>query len=71
MIQALHIAMTGYAARANDLEKVASNVASRHGDSEIGRDMVDMIATQRAAEANLAVAKVADTLGESLIHIIA
>ena len=71
MIQALHIAMTGYSARANDLEKVATNIAGRHGDSEVARDIVDMIVTQRVAEANLAVAKVADSMGKSLIHVIA
>jgi len=71
MIQALNTALAGYSARSDEITRVASRISNAHSGENVASDMVSLMVNQRAAEANLAVARVADTLGESLIHVIA
>jgi hypothetical protein len=71
MIRALETAMSGYVARAEEVNRVAKRVASSGADGDLARDLVDLKVNQRGAEASLLVARVADEMGESLIHVIA
>ncbi len=71
MIQALNTALAGYSARSDDIARVATRMSNARFGENVASDMVSLMVNQRAAEANLAVARVADTLGESLIHVIA
>jgi hypothetical protein len=75
MIQALGTALTGYSARSDDIARLAERIRSQPADENVAGDIVGSIVglmvNQRAAEANLAVARVADETGESLIHVIA
>ena len=71
MIQALNTALAGYSARSDEIARVASQISHAHSVENVAGNMVSFMVNQRAAEANLAVARVADALGASLIHIIA
>ncbi len=69
MLRAIESALAGYADRSRDISRVAREVAKP--DRLEPRDMVDLIANQRAAEACLVAAKVADESSQSLMHVIA
>lgn len=71
MIQALNTALAGYSARSEDIARLATRIRNQVSDENLVGNMVGLIIGRRAAEANLAVARVADTMGESLIHVIA
>jgi hypothetical protein len=71
MIQALNTALAGYSARSEDIARLATRIRNQPSAGNVAGDMVGLMVTKRAAEANLAVARVADTMGESLIHVIA
>ena len=71
MIQALNTALAGYSARSEDIMRIAERIRSRPLGENVAKDMVGLRVSQRAAEANLAVAHVADETGQSLIHVIA
>ncbi len=71
MIQALNIALAGYAARTDDIGRFAERIRSQPLGENLAGDMVGVMISQRAAEANLVVARVADETGQSLIHVIA
>jgi hypothetical protein len=71
MIQALNTALAGYSARSEDITRIAERIRSRPLGENVAKDMVGLRVSQRAAEANLAVAHVADETGQSLIHVIA
>lgn len=71
MIQALNTALAGYSARSEDITQLAARIRNQGSNENPVGNMVGLIVNQRAAEANLAVARVADTMGESLIHVIA
>ncbi len=69
MLRAIESALAGYVDRSHDISRVAREIAKP--DRLEARDMVDLIANQRAAEACLVVAKVADESTQSLMHVIA
>jgi len=71
MIQALNTALAGYSARGGDIARLAQRISNQSPDENVAGDMVGLMVNQRAAEANLAVARVADETSESLIHVIA
>ena len=71
MLQALGTALAGYAARLDDLGRLAERIRDQRSDANLAGDMVAVMANQRGAEANLAVARVVDETGQSLIHVIA
>lgn len=71
MIQALNTALAGYSARSEDILRMAERIRSRPIGENVAQDMVGLMISQRAAEANLAVARVAYETGRSLIHVIA
>jgi hypothetical protein len=69
MIRAIETALAGYADRSRDILRLAEKIAKPDGAD--ARSMVGLMANQRAAEAVLAVAHVADETTEALVHIIA
>jgi len=71
MIQALNTVLAGYSARSEDITRIAERIRNRPLGDGVAGNMVGLMVNQRAAEANLAVARVADELGQSLIHVIA
>jgi len=71
MIQALNAALAGYSARSDDIARLADRIRSQRSGENLAGDMVGVMVNQRAAEANLVVARVADAMGESLVHVIA
>jgi hypothetical protein len=71
MIQALNTALAGFSARSEDIARMAERIRSRPLGENMTESMVGLEVSQRAAEANLAVARVADDMGQSLIHVIA
>lgn len=71
MIQALNTALAGYSARSDDIARIAERIRSQPLGESMTGNMVGLMVSQRAAEANLAVARVADDMGQSLIHVIA
>jgi hypothetical protein len=71
MIQALGTALAGYSARSDDVARLAERIRNQPSDENVAGDMVGLMVNQRAAEANLTVARVADDTSESLMHVIA
>ena len=71
MIQALNTALAGYSARSEDIARIADRIRSQPLGENMTGNMLGLMVSQRAAEANLAVARVADNMGQSLIHVIA
>jgi hypothetical protein len=71
MIQAFSTALAGYSARADNIAGLAERIRKQPVDDKLAGNMVGMMVNQRAAEANLAVARVADETSDSLIHVIA
>ncbi len=69
MLRATENALAGYAQHAHAIGRVAERV--RSADSDPIDSTVALIANQHGAEADLAVAKVADDMTASLIHVIA
>lgn len=69
MLRAIETAMAGYADRSADLARAAGRIAKQ--DADPVDDMVGLMVNQHAAEADLAVARVADDATETLIHVIA
>ncbi len=69
MLRAIESALAGYADRSREISRVASEVAKP--DRLEARDVVDLMSNQRAAEACLVAARVADESTESLMHVIA
>jgi hypothetical protein len=71
MIQALNAALAGYTARSDDITQLAGRIRNQPSDGNLAGDMVGVMVNRRMAEANLAVARVAEQTNESLIHVIA
>lgn len=71
MIRALETALGGYTARGNDFARLAERIRNQPKGDDVAGDMVGVIVDQRAAEANLAVARTADEVSGSLMHVIA
>ena len=71
MIRALEIALAGYSARSKDVAQSAARICNQPADEDVTRDLVNVMVSQRAAEANLTVAHVADEASASLMHVIA
>ena len=71
MIQALNTALAGYSARSEDILRMAERIRNRPLGENMAQDVVGLMVSQRAAEANLTVAHVAYETGGSLIHVIA
>jgi hypothetical protein len=69
MIRATETALAGYAHRAQEISRLAQKMAQP--DRAEARDMVGLMVNQRAAEASLVVAHVADETTEALVHVIA
>lgn len=69
MLRAVETALAGYADRAREVSRVAAKISQP--DQDQVRPMVDLMSNQRAAEACLVAARVADETSESLIHVIA
>jgi hypothetical protein len=69
MIRAIESALAGYADRAHDISRLAHDMA--RPDRVDARDMIGLVVDQRAAEACLVVAQVADETAQSLLHVIA
>ena len=71
MIQALNTALAGYSARGDAISRLAGRIRNQQSNENLPGDMVGLTVNQRAAEANLLVARVAEKTSESLIHVIA
>ncbi len=71
MVQALARALAGYATRSADVVAVADRVARASPEEDLPRDMVSLTVDSHLAEANLVVARVADDMADSLVHVIA
>jgi hypothetical protein len=71
MIRALDTALAGFAARSNDFAHWAERIRRQPVGDNLGNDMVGVMVNQRAAEANLAVARTADEVVGQLMHVIA
>jgi len=63
--------LAGYNARGDEIARLGAKVANSPKDGDVSQAMVGVMVNQRLAEANLTVARVAETLSESLIHVIA
>lgn len=71
MLQALDRALSGYASAGADVARLADRIRRTRSDENLPRDVVALTIAQRTAEANLSVARVADEMGETLVHVIA
>jgi hypothetical protein len=71
MIRALETALAGYSARGDAVARSAGKMSSQSANNDETRELVSVMVNQRAAEANLAVARVAEDTGETLMHVIA
>jgi hypothetical protein len=71
MLQALERAMAGYGNRSADVGRLAERIRRGGTDENLVGDTVALTVDQRLAEANLSVARVADDMAGSLIHVIA
>jgi len=69
MLRAIETAFAGYADRAREVSRVATRIAKP--DQDQVTNMVGLMVNQRAAEASLVVAQVADEATQSLIHVVA
>ena len=70
-MQALATAVAGYSSCCKDIARSAERIRNRGTGGDVTGDLVSVMASQRAAEANLAVAHIADETSASLIHVIA
>ena len=71
MLQALDRAMAGYENRSADVAGLAERIRRAGTDENLVQDTVALTVNQHLAEANLSVARVADDMAGSLIHVIA
>jgi hypothetical protein len=71
MLQALERAMAGYENRSADVAGAAERIRRSGTDENLVEDTVALTVNQRLAEANLSVARDADDMAGSLIHVIA
>jgi hypothetical protein len=71
MLQALERAMAGYGNRSAAVAGVAERIRRGGAKENLVGDTVALTVDQRLAEANLAVAHVADDMAGSLVHVIA
>jgi len=71
MIRVLESALGGYAARGADIARLAEKIRTQTTGEDLAANLVGIMVNQRAAEANLVVARVANETGESLLHVIA
>jgi hypothetical protein len=71
MIRALETAGVGYFKHVSNLDSIAQRIVQKNADSNVSHDIVDLVVIQHRAQACLLVVKVADSLGESLMHIVA
>jgi hypothetical protein len=71
MVQALNAALAGYSARSDDMARLAGRICYQPAGGNLVGDTVGLRVNQRMAEANLAVARVAEQTNQSLIHVIA
>jgi flagellar basal body rod protein FlgG len=71
MIGALETALVSYAAHGEELSRLATKISQRSVDDNVTATMVAMTVNQRAAEASLAVARTADEVSRTLLHVIA
>jgi len=71
MISALQTALAAYTARGDAIAGVAQKLASPAPGASLVKNMVDLMVHHRGAEADLAVARVANATEESLVHVIA
>jgi hypothetical protein len=69
MLRAIETALAGYADRAQAISRVAARITQP--DQDQVSNTVDLIANQHVAEASLVVARVADDVTRSLMHVIA
>jgi hypothetical protein len=71
MLQALDSAMAGYGDNSADVARLAERIRRSGTDENLVEDTVALTVNQRMAEANLSVARVADDMTGSLVHVIA
>jgi hypothetical protein len=71
MIRALETALAGYSAHSEAVARSAEKMSNQPTDTDVTKELVNVMVNQRAAEANLAVARVAEDTGETLMHVIA
>lgn len=71
MIRALETALVSYTAHGDELSRLAKKIFDRSADDKLTRTMVEITVNQRGAEASLAVARTADEVNETLLHVIA
>jgi hypothetical protein len=71
MIRALETALAGYGARSDAIARSAGKISSQPANIDETRELVSIMVNQRAAEANLAVAHVAEDTSATLMHVIA
>jgi hypothetical protein len=71
MLQALDRAMAGYENRSADVAGLAERIRRAGTDENLVQDTVALTVNQHLAEANVSVARVADDMAGSLIHVIA
>jgi hypothetical protein len=71
MIRALETALVSYTAHGDELSRLAKKILDRSADDKLTRTMVEITVNQCGAEASLAVARTADEVNETLLHVIA
>jgi hypothetical protein len=71
MIRALETSLSAYAACGENLARHAEGLRSQRADADPTRNLVGMMADARAAQANLVAARIAEEVGDSLMHVIA
>jgi hypothetical protein len=69
MLRAIESAFAGYADRAREISRLAEQIT--RPDQDPTAATVGLMVNQRAAEASLVVAQVADETTQSLIHVVA
>jgi hypothetical protein len=70
MIRALETSLSAYAARSEDVTRHAVRLRDQPM-ADPTRNLVGMMVAARGAEASLVAARIAQEVGESLIHVIA
>ena len=70
-MRALESALADFTVRGENISRLADRIRSQGAGQDLVTNMVGLVVGQRLAEADLAVAQVADSTQEGLVHVIA
>jgi hypothetical protein len=71
VLRALETSLGSYATCGDVLVRLAEKIRDAPADDDLVTHQISMVVTERTAEANLEVAKTADEMATSLLHVIA